>query len=212
MLQTDEIREYFTRQDGQFAFARWGRPIAPVAFGIEDSSLSILKNAIQVVTQLAGHEMSETDPELGSNLMFFFFQDWKELREVPNLDRLVPNLDALTRKLQAKEANQYRLFRFDAKGGIKACFVFLRMDEHLSAVSAETLCLSQIVQSILLWSDQVFLKQSPLALVEGGKTILRPEISELIRASYAPNLPDHSDDSSFALRLFARLQSEAGVS
>jgi len=104
------------------------------------------------------------------------------------------------------------LFRFDAKGGIKACFVFLRMDEHLSAVSAETLCLSQIVQSILLWSDQVFLKQSPLALVEGGKTILRPEISELIRASYSPNLPDHSDDSSFALRLFARLQSQAGVS
>ena len=82
------------------------------------------QNAIQLVTQLAGHEMSETDPELGSNLMFFFFQDWKELCEVPNLDRLVPNLDALTSKLQAKEANQYRLFRFDAKGGIKACFVF----------------------------------------------------------------------------------------
>ncbi len=212
MLQADDIKKYFTRKDGQFAFARWGRPIAPVAFGIEDQSLSVLKSAIAAVTRLAGHEMSETDPELGSNMMFFFFQHWKELREVPNLDRLVPGLDRLARKLEANEANQYRLFRFDESGGIKACFVFLRMDEHLSEVSAETLCLSQIVQSILLWSDQAFQFQSPLAVVKEGQTILRLEISQLIRASYAVTLPAHSNDPSFALRLFARLQGQAHVS
>ena len=212
MLQADDIKEYFTRQDGQFAFARWGRPIAPFAFGIEGQSLLVLKSAIAAVTRLAGHEMSEADPELGSNMMFFFFKDWKELLKVPNLDRLVQDLDPLTRKLIAKEANQYRLFRFDEAGGIKACFVFLRMDEHLSAVSAETLCLSQIVQSILLWSDQAFQSQSPLAVVGGGKTILRLEIAELIRASYAVTLPAHSDDPAFALRLFARLHDQARVS
>ena len=212
MLQADDIKEYFTRQDGQFAFARWGRPIAPVAFGIEDQSLSVLKSAIEAVARLAGHEMSETDPELGSNMMFFFFQDWKELRDIPNLERLVPDLDPLTRKLEAQKANQYRLFRFDEKGGIKACFVFLRMDEHLSAVSAKTLCLSQVLQSILLWSDQAFQSQSPLAVVEGGHTILRPEIAELIRASYTVTLPAHSDNPSFALRLFARIQCQARVS
>ena len=212
MLQADDIKKYFTRQDGQFAFARWGRPIAPVAFGIEDQSLSVLKGTIETVTRLAGHEMSETDPELGSNIMFFFLRDWKELREVPNMDRLVPDLAPLTRKLQAKEANQYRLFRFDEAGGIKACFVFLRMDKNLSAVSAETLCLSQIVQSILLWSDQAFQSQSPLEVVENGQTILRTEIAELIRAAYSASLPAHSDDPSFALRLFARIQGQARVS
>ena len=212
MLQANDIKEYFTRQDGQFAFARWGRPIAPIAFGIEDKNLTVLKSTIEAVIGLAGHEMSETDLELGSNMMFFFLQDWRELREVPNMDRLVPDLAPLTRKLQAKGANQYRLFRFDEAGGIKACFVFLRMDEHLSAVSAETLCLSQIVQSILLWSDQAFQSQSPLAVVEGGRIILRTEIAKLIRAAYSASLPAHSNDPSFALRLFARIQGQARVS
>ena len=212
MLQANDIKEYFTRQDGQFAFARWGRPIAPIAFGIEDKNLTVLKSTIEAVIRLAGHEMSETDLELGSNMMFFFLQDWRELREVPNMDRLVPDLAPLTRKLQAKGANQYRLFRFDEAGGIKACFVFLRMDEHLSAVSAETLCLSQIVQSMLLWSDRAFQSQSPLAVVENGRTILRTEIAELIRAAYSASLPAHSNDPSFALRLFARIQGQARVS
>ena len=212
MLQANDIKEYFTRQDGQFAFARWGRPIAPVAFGIEDQSLSVLKSVIEAVICVAGHEMSETDPELGSNMMFFFVRDWKELREVPSMNRLVPDLAPLTLKLQAKGANQYRLFRFDEAGGIKACFVFLRMDEHLNAVSAETLCLSQIVQSILLWSDQAFQSKSPLAVIENERTILRTEIAELIRAAYSASLPVHSDDPSFALRLFARIQCQARVS
>ena len=212
MLRADDIKEFFTRQDGQFAFARWGRPIAPIAFGIEDKSLTVLRSTIEAVIRLAGLEMSETDPELGSNMMFFFLRDWRELREVPNMDRLVPDLAPLTRKLQAKGANQYRLFRFDEAGGIKACFVFLRMDDHLSAVSAETLFLSQIVQSILLWSDQAFQSQSPLAVGEDGRIILRTEIAKLIRAAYSASLPAHSNDPSFALRLFARIQGQARVS
>ena len=83
--------------------------------------------------------------------------------EVPDLDRLVPDLAPLVDRLQAADANQYRIFRFDEAGAIKACFVFLRMDEHLSDVPAQTLALSQIVQSILLWSDMAFQDRSPLA-------------------------------------------------
>ena len=55
------------------------------------------------------------------------------------------------------------------------------MEENLSAVPAETLALSQIVQSVLLWSDTAFKDRSPLA-VAGDKTILRPDIAGLIRA------------------------------
>jgi hypothetical protein len=79
------------------------------------------------------------------------------------------------------------------------------MDEHLSAVPAETLALSQIVQSILLWSDTAFRTRSPLAVVE-SKTLLRPDIATLIRAAYDPVLPGFSDDPSHALRLAARMQ------
>jgi hypothetical protein len=78
------------------------------------------------------------------------------------------------------------------------------MDRHLSAVPAETLALSQIVQSVVLWSDLAFRQRSPLA-VAGERTILRPEISALIRAAYDPILPAMAMDPSHALRLAARM-------
>ena len=204
MLDAAEIESLFRREDGQFAFARWGRPIAPIVFGVTDETLSVIKGALEAVMALSGHKMAETDPELGSNMMFFFFRDWDELPEVPGLDRLIPELAALLERLKAVDANQYRIFHFDSDGGIKACFVFLRMDEHLSDVPAETLALSQVVQSILLWSDTAFQKTSPLAIVD-GKTILRPEIAGLIRAAYDPIMPVQSGDPSHALRLAARV-------
>ena len=210
-MSPENITAYFTRTDETFAFARWGRPIAPIVFGVEDETLGLVKSAIEVVTALANHSMAETDSELGSNMMIFFFREWKELCEVPKLDQIVPELGALTLKLEKAQANQYRFFRFDEAGGIKACFIFVRMDEHLNAVSAETLCLSQIVQSILLWSDCAFQITSPLALMPNGGTILRPEIGELIRAAYDPALAVYSDQPSHALRMFARMQSQSAV-
>lgn len=204
MLEAADIEALFTRGTGEYAFARWGRPIAPVVFGVEAETLSVIKGALEAVMALSGHKMAETDPELGSNLMIFFFRDWDELPEVAGLDRLIPDLGPLVARLKEVDANQYRIFRFDAEGAIKACFVFLRMDAHLSAVPAETLSLSQIVQSVLLWSDRAFSDQSPLA-VAGDKTILRPEIAGLIRAAYDPVLPAQATDPSHALRLAARV-------
>ena len=203
-MTPDEIETLFTRSDGSFSFARWGRPIAPIVFGVDDKTLPVIKGAVEAVTALACHEMAETDPELGSNLMLFFFKEWAELPEVPGMDRLVPDLEPLVVQLQKADANQYRLFRFDEAGAIKACFVFLRMDKHLINVPAQTLALSQIVQSMLLWSDRAFTEQSPLA-VAAETTILRPDIAELIRACYDPVLPGAANDASHALRLYARV-------
>jgi hypothetical protein len=204
-MEPDDIEALFTRADGQFVFARWGRPIAPVIFGVEEATLQVVKGALEAVAVLAGHKMAETDMELGSNLMMFFFSDWSELQDVAGMNRLVPDLGPLVEKLTAVDANQYRFFRFDDTGAIKACFVFLRMDAHLSAVPAETLALSQIVQSYLLWSDTAFRDRSPLAVV-GEKTILRPDVASLIRAAYDPVLPGAATDTSHALRLYARMQ------
>ncbi|MFA3918631.1 hypothetical protein [Ruegeria hyattellae] len=204
-MTPDEIEALFTRSGGEFAFARWGRPIVPIVFGVEDQTLSVVKGAFEAVVTLAGHKMAETDPELGANCMVFFFRDWAELLEVPDLDRLIPDLEPLVSRLKGADANQYRVFRFEEDGAIRAAFVFLRMDTELSKVPAETLALSQVVQTILLWSDTAFRRQSPLA-VAADTTILRPEIANLIRAAYDPVLPGSAQDAAHALRLFARME------
>lgn len=203
-MTQDAIARLFTRSDGQYLCARWGRPIVPVVFGVDDATLSVVKGAFEAVVALAGHKMAETDTELGANLMVFFFRDWAELPLVPNLDRLIPDLVPLCDRLAEAGANQYRIFRFDQTGAIKAAFVFLRMDEHLSAVPAETLALSQAVQTILLWSDLAFSDASPLAKA-GETVILRPDIAGVIRAAYDPVMPAVARDASHALRLSARM-------
>lgn len=203
-MKAEAVEALFTRSDGAYVFARWGRPLAQVVFGVEDATLSVIKGAAEAMCQLTGHSTAETDPELGANFMWFFCRDWTELPDVPNLDRLVPDLGPLVGRLQEADANQYRVFRFDEAGAIKACFVFLRMDENLSAVSAETLALSQVVQSMLLWSDVAFQDRSALAQA-GERVILHPEIADVIRAAYDPVMPVSARDPSHALRLAARL-------
>ncbi|MBE0413495.1 hypothetical protein [Yoonia sp.] len=199
-----DIADLFTRRDGGYVFARWGRPIVPVVFGVDDASLAVFKGAIEAVVALAGHKMAETDFELGANLMVFFCRDWSELSDVPHLDQLVPDLHPLVDRLTAAQANQYRIFRFDDQGGIRAAFVFLRLDSHLAEVAVDTLALSQAVQTILLWSDRAFEDLPPLAMIN-GHAVLRPEIADVIRAAYDSVMPVAALDASHALRLAARV-------
>lgn len=203
-MTPEAVQAMFTRADGQYLFARWGRPIVPVVFGVEEATLRVVKGAIEAVVALAGHKMAETDPELGANLMVFFLRDWAELSKVPNLDRLIPDLGPLCDRLAAAGANQYRVFRFEDAGAIKAAFVFVRMDASLESVSAEVLALTQAVQVILLWSDRAFVGTSPLASVK-GTAVLRPDVAAVIRAGYDRILPGVARDSSHGLRLAARV-------
>ena len=205
MLTATKIEQMFTRTDGSYIFARWGRSISPVVFGVMDETLSVIKSAIEAVCLVCGHTTDELDPELGSNMMMFFFSDWDELRAVPDLDQLIPNLSQLVDRLQAAQANQYRAFRFDDAGAIQACFVFLRLDEALEQLGADSLALSQAVQAMLLWSQDAFRETSPLAALESGVTVVRPEIAAVLRAAYDPIMPAWADDPSHALRLQARI-------
>ena len=199
-----DVAPLFTRSDGEYAFARWGRPIVPVIFGVDDATLAVFKGAIEAVVTLAGHKMDEADMELGANLMFFFCQDWAELLDVPHLDKMLPELEGLVTRLQAAKANQYRLFRFDSAGAIQAAFVFIRMDDQMAQAPADTLALSQAVQVILLWSDTAFSDAPALAMVD-GKVALRPEIGDVIRAAYDRVMPVAAQDASHALRIAARV-------
>ncbi len=206
-MTPEDVAAHFTRADGSYLFARWNRALAPVVFGVEDATLAVVRGAAEAVAELSGIGLGGVDAELGANLMVFFFRDWAELPQVPDLDRIVPDIKPLVARLEAAGANQYRIFRFDPAGGIRACFVFVRMDDQLAAVPAEVLALNQMAQAILLWSDTAFTKVSPLARA-GGTTLLRPEIGALIRAAYDPVLPCAATDPAHALRLHARLSRE----
>lgn len=203
-MTPEDVMQLFTRSDGAFLFARWGRPIVPVVFGVDDATLSTVKGALEAVVSLAGHRMAETDPDLGANLMVFFFRDWDELLAVRDLDRLVPDLMPLVGRLKDQAANQYRLFRFDAQGAIRAAFVFLRMDEALAALPAADLALAQAAEVMLLWSDRAFQGRGPLAR-SGQTVILRPDVAGVIRAAYDPVLPAVARDPAHALRIAARI-------
>lgn len=203
-MDHQDVARCFTQSDGSYLFARWGRPIVPIVFGVDDATLSVVKGAIEAVVALAGHRMAETDADLGANLMVFFFRDWDELLLVPDLDRLVPELASLVERLKAEGANRYRLFRFDDAGAIRAAFVFIRMDDALARLPAEDLALAEATQSILLWSESAFRDVGPLGLV-GSRVMLRPEIADIVRAAYDPVMPDVATDPSHALRLAARI-------
>ncbi len=200
----DEIAALFTRGSGDYLFARWARPIVPVVFGVSDATLAVVKGAIEAVVTLAGHRMAETDPEQGANLMIFFLRDWSELLEVPDLGRLVEGLELVSARLRKEGATQYRQFRFEQDGAIRACIAFVRVDAATADLPAETVALGLAAQVILLWSDHAFRDRSPLGRIDGGE-ILRPEIAGVIRAAYDPAMPEVAREASHALRLAARI-------
>jgi hypothetical protein len=203
-MKAEDVAAFFTRADGAYWFARWGRPLVPVVFGVDDATLLVVKEALQGMAALAGVGLGEVDTELGANLMLFFVAEWDELRHVPGLDQLVEGFAALVSRLEAAGANQYRVFRFDAAGAIRAAFVFVRMDADLMAVPVEALALQQAVQVIVLWSDLAFAAGAPLVWVD-GRVQLRADVGGIVRACYDRVLPDMARDAGHAWRVAARV-------
>ena len=188
-MDATAIETLFTQRDGSFLCARWGRPVAPVIFGLADDSLDVFRAAIRAGYAHARHPVAESDPESGANLMLFFVRDWAELAGVPDLDRLtgMPNLPE---RLTAQNADQYRLFRFDEAGGIRACMSFLSMGGALEKAHPAQLAERVMMQSALTFAPEI----SP-----------SPQLAALIRAAYDPVLPVAATQPAHALRLAARL-------
>lgn len=190
-MTPEQITALFTGKDGSFLCARWGRPVAPVVFGLADESLDIFRGAIRAGFAHAGHPVAETDPEMGANLMLFFVRDWDEMADIPDLDRLTGQAD-LPARLSASRADQYRIFRFDADGGIRACMIFVRMTGALADSHPGLLAEALMMRSALSFAGEI----TPSA-----------ELASLIRAAYDPVLPVAATDPGHALRLAARMSS-----
>jgi len=190
VLDSDQIAGLFTR-DGRYLCARWGRPVAPVIFGLADETLDIFREVMRAALAHARHPLAETDPEMGANMMTFLVRDWGELEDVPDLERLTGQA-GLAARLKEQGADQYRIFRFDADGGIRACLSFVNMGGALRDAHPAQLAEMLAMRSLLTFARDV----TPSA-----------EIAALIRAAYDPVMPVAATDPSHALRLAARLAS-----
>lgn len=187
-LTPDTISGLFTR-DGGYRFARWGRPVAPVIFGLADESLDIFRAAIKAVLADIRQPISDTDPEMGANLFFFFVRDWQELNGIPDLDGLTGQT-GLPERLDREKADQYRIFRFDSDGGIRACLTFVNMSGGLRDAHPGVLAETLAVGSMLTFAHDI----QP-----------SPKTAMLLRAAYDPVMPVAATDASHALRLAARI-------
>jgi hypothetical protein len=188
-MTAEQITALFTRPDRTFLCARWGRPVAPVIFGLADESLDIFRGAIRAGFAHARHPLADTDPDMGANLMLFFVRDWAELADVPDLDRLT-DAPGLPGRLADADADQYRMFRFDADGGIRACLGFLRMSGPLAESHPAQLAEALFMRCALTFARDI----APSA-----------RMAALIRAAYDPVLPVAATDATHALRLAARM-------
>jgi hypothetical protein len=206
-LSVDAVTDLFTRKDGGYKFARWGRPIAPVVFGVDDETLLHLKDAIAQTVAITGGTLAETDPELGANFMWFFCTEWDEVASVPDLEKLVPNLQDLVDSLNQKEVNEHRMFIYDSDGAIKMCLLFLRMKGEVANIPVRTLATGETLQSLLVWGEEAFKSESPIAVIkENGICIVKPNYAALVRAAYDPTLPVSAVDISHAMRLHPRVE------
>ncbi len=187
-MNSDEIAALFTRED-QYLCAKWGRPVSPVVFGLEEESLAIFRNVIAAVLRDIRHPMTETDPEMGANLMLFFVRDWAELDQIPDIADLTGQPD-LGARLGAEGASEYRIFRFDADGGIRACLTFINMSGALADAHPARLAEALAVRAMLTFAQEV----TPSA-----------EIAALLRAAYDPTLAVVAKQPTHALRLAARM-------
>ena len=158
-------------------------------FGLADESLDIFRGAIRAGFAHARHPLADTDPDMGANLMLFFVRDWAELADVPDLDRLT-DAPGLPGRLADADADQYRMFRFDADGGIRACLGFLRMSGPLAESHPAQLAEALFMRCALTFARDI----APSA-----------GMAALIRAAYDPVLPVAATDAAHALRLAARM-------
>ncbi|MDO5528798.1 MAG: hypothetical protein Q4F71_05290 [Paracoccus sp. (in: a-proteobacteria)] len=187
-LTPDDIAALFTRADGSFLCARWGRPVAPVIFGLADETLAIFRSAIGAALSHAGLPMTETDPESGANWLLFAAKDWDDIAAIPDMDRLTGRPD-LPAQMAKANASSYQLFRFDDTGAIRAALGFLILGGPAKESHPAQLAETMAMRALLTWARPI----TPT-----------PALAALTRAAYAPELPAAATDPSHAYRLAAR--------
>lgn len=193
-----------------FKFARWGCPLAPVVIGLDEAGARLFGEAVKLVAGVAGAEIEEIDPEMGANFLIYVMQDWAHAARAPNLPNFLPDLPALIERLNAADANRYRVFAFDDQGAIRAAITLLRYDEQMRAAPVDYIALTEAALGMLVYDEAGAAADRPVAMArfEGDdepRAVLAPWHARLIRAAYDPTIPAGSRDPALAMRLAARI-------
>lgn len=206
----ERIRRLFGGADGgAFKFARWGCPIAPAVIGLDETGARLFTEAVRAVAEIARHPTEDLDPEMGANFLIYVMRDWADAARAPNLPNFLPALPGLIERLNAAEANRYRVFAFDDQGAIRAAITLLRYDEQMRAAPVDYIALSEAALGLLVYDEAGVADDRPVVMKAFGegdaRAVLSPWHAGLLRAAYDPVIPAGSKDPALALRLAARL-------
>ena len=204
-LSLQEIEDLFTREDGSYQFSRWGRSIAPVVFGVNDDILAALKAAMTSTLGITGRNITDVDPELGTNFMWIFVREWDELKTLPDIDKLLPKLDAKVAEAKKENSNSYRYFTFDNEGAIQFCCNVIRPAGDYAKQPVSVIGAAETLLSSVMFGPKAFATESPLAILpDNNVVIVKPKYAAVIRAAYEENMPNTANDPSHAMRIKAR--------
>lgn len=206
----ERIRKLFGGADGEgFKFARWGCPIAPAVIGLDEAGGRLFGEAVRAIAEVAEHPMEDLDPEMGANFLIYVMRDWADAARAPNLPNFLPALPDLIERLNAAEANRYRVFAFDDQGAIRAAITLLRYDDQMRAAPVDYIALSEASLGMLVYDEAGVAGDRPVVMTEvedgDARAVLSPWHARLLRAAYDPTIPAGSKDPALALRLAARL-------
>ncbi|MEM7242723.1 MAG: hypothetical protein AAF429_11110 [Pseudomonadota bacterium] len=204
-LSESEITDLFTQADGSYQFARWGRPIAPVVFGVNDDILKGLRAAIESTVGITGQKLAEVDPELGTNFIWIFVREWDELMTLPDIGKLIPDLDKKLVEIKKSNSNSYRYLTFDPDGAIMFACVIIRPVGDYAKQSVSVIGAAETVLTLATFGANAFKEESPLAMLPENKVVIvKPKYAAVIRAAYDETMPVRSDDAAHAMRIKAR--------
>jgi len=204
-LTEDEIKDLFTQADGSYQFARWGRPIAPVVFGVNDDILVGLKAAIGATLGITGQNMAELDPELGTNFMWIFCREWDEVLDLPDIEKLIPGIHDKIKEIKKTNSSSYRYLTFDKDGAIMFAVVLIRPVGDYAKQPVSVIGAAETLLTVATFGTKAFKKESPIAMIkENNMVVVKPKYAAVIRAAYDETMPARSNDEAHALRVKAR--------
>lgn len=212
----EAIRQLFTRSaesvEGapedpaqRFRFARWGRPLAPVVLGLDEESAEAARAAVVEAAEAAGVGAVDEDPDLEANFLICVCEKWSQLKSISGLDRLIPDLERLLTLLSAVGANQYRIFRVAPEEGISFAVTLVRFDESVAGLSAQAIGATQAAHGLLMWSDEAFAEDAPVAINRSGRGVIKTFHAKLLKAAYGEDAPSTSEDPNLADQLAAAM-------
>ncbi len=207
-MTPDEVRAYFTGDDGTYRFARWTVPVRATIFGAGPVTEALLAAALAEVGALSRHPAAVSGLA-GMTWGLGIVREWRDLVDQPGLGQLLPGVARLAADAERCGWNQVRRFGHAAAGGIVRCTGLVRLGGPLGRQAPAALALRQAVLAHLAWSIPTLTRTGLMAPGPDGTERLRDDIRALLAAAYDPAVPAVSTDPGHARLIAERIAAAA---